>query len=131
MANLFSLTVFFVVFREALEAALVVSVLLSLVEQIVHNDPPAGAITPPDPESTPSTASPRILKKLRLQACTPYSTCVFSDASPRSSSVHWLACSSPSPLVEHLSPSGSPRRKIYGRNRKSYGKARIPYHILP
>ncbi|KAG5721431.1 Plasma membrane iron permease [Termitomyces sp. T112] len=34
--NLFSVTIFFIVFRETLEAAIIVSVLLGLVEQIVH-----------------------------------------------------------------------------------------------
>ena len=37
--NLFSVPIFFIVFRETLEAAIIVSVLLSLVEQIVHDDP--------------------------------------------------------------------------------------------
>ncbi|KNZ81593.1 Plasma membrane iron permease [Termitomyces sp. J132] len=36
--NLFSVTIFFIVFRETLEAAIIVSVLLGLVEQIVHED---------------------------------------------------------------------------------------------
>lgn len=37
--NLFSVTIFFVVFRETLEAAIIVSVLLGLVNQIVYGDP--------------------------------------------------------------------------------------------
>ncbi|KII91246.1 hypothetical protein PLICRDRAFT_105468 [Plicaturopsis crispa FD-325 SS-3] len=37
--NLFSVPIFFIVFRETLEAAIIVSVLLGLVEQIVHEDP--------------------------------------------------------------------------------------------
>lgn len=37
--NLFSVPIFFIVFRETLEAAIIVSVLLGLVEQIVHDDP--------------------------------------------------------------------------------------------
>ncbi|KAH7920654.1 iron permease FTR1, partial [Leucogyrophana mollusca] len=37
--NLFSVSIFFIVFRETLEAAVIVSVLLGLVEQIVHDDP--------------------------------------------------------------------------------------------
>ncbi|KAF5318529.1 hypothetical protein D9619_010858 [Psilocybe cf. subviscida] len=36
--NLFSVPIFFIVFRETLEAAIIVSVLLGLAEQIVHND---------------------------------------------------------------------------------------------
>ncbi|OJT12728.1 Iron transporter FTH1 [Trametes pubescens] len=37
--NVFSVPIFFIVFRETLEAAIIVSVLLGLVEQIVHEDP--------------------------------------------------------------------------------------------
>jgi high-affinity iron transporter len=36
--NLFSVSIFFIVFRESLEAVIIVSVLLGLVEQIVHGD---------------------------------------------------------------------------------------------
>jgi high-affinity iron transporter len=36
--NLFSVPIFFIVFRETLEAAIIVAVLLGLVEQIVHDD---------------------------------------------------------------------------------------------
>lgn len=34
--NVFSVPIFFIVFRETLEAAIIISVLLGLVEQIVH-----------------------------------------------------------------------------------------------
>lgn len=37
--NLFSVPIFFIVFRETLEAAIIVSVLLGLAEQIVDEDP--------------------------------------------------------------------------------------------
>jgi high-affinity iron transporter len=37
--NVFSVPIFFIVFRETLEAAIIVSVLLGLVEQIVHLGP--------------------------------------------------------------------------------------------
>ncbi|TFY61301.1 hypothetical protein EVJ58_g4595 [Rhodofomes roseus] len=37
--DLFSVTIFFIVFRETLEAAIIVSVLLGLVEQIIYEDP--------------------------------------------------------------------------------------------
>jgi high-affinity iron transporter len=36
--NLFSIPIFFIVFRETLEAAIIVSVLLGLAEQIVSRD---------------------------------------------------------------------------------------------
>ena len=82
MSSLFSVSIYFVVFRESLEAALIVSVLLSLVDQILHKDPsvshpdnsntdthaPSSAHTaPPDPESNPAPISPHLLRKLRLQ----------------------------------------------------------------
>lgn len=69
--DLFSVTIFFVVFREGLEASLIVFVLLSLVEQILHKDPNlSNNSTVTDPESNPTTVDPRILRKLRLQVCT-------------------------------------------------------------
>jgi high-affinity iron transporter len=37
--NLFSVPIFFIVFRETLEASIIVSVLLGLAEQIVYEDP--------------------------------------------------------------------------------------------
>ena len=50
--NVFSVPIFFIVFRETLEAAIIVSVLLGLVEQIVHEDPALlpGAAPPPADE---------------------------------------------------------------------------------
>jgi high-affinity iron transporter len=36
--NLFSIPIFLIVFRETLEAAIIVSVLLGLAKQIVHDD---------------------------------------------------------------------------------------------
>ncbi|KAF8156787.1 Ftr1 protein [Crassisporium funariophilum] len=43
--NLFSVPIFFIVFRETLEAAIIVSVLLGLAEQIVHDDSGQSATT--------------------------------------------------------------------------------------
>ncbi|KAH9478003.1 High affinity iron permease ftrA [Psilocybe cubensis] len=87
--NLFSVPIFFIVFRETLEAAIIVSVLLGLAEQIVHDDnsddsrAPA-ATTPSTPSeedkqsaSEISDSSPagndavqrrRLVRKLRIQA---------------------------------------------------------------
>lgn len=47
--NVFSVPIFFIVFRETLEAVIIVSVLLGLVEQIVHTDSGhvQGETTPP------------------------------------------------------------------------------------
>jgi high-affinity iron transporter len=47
--NIFSVPIFFIVFRETLEAVIIVSVLLGLVEQIVHADSQGGT-TPPSIE---------------------------------------------------------------------------------
>lgn len=51
--NLFSIPIFFIVFRETLEAAIIVSVLLGLVEQIVSKDTaparPVVVESPPTP----------------------------------------------------------------------------------
>ena len=55
--NVFSVPIFFIVFRETLEAAIIISVLLGLVEQIVHDDPGAlvpGAL-PPAAAAAPGT----------------------------------------------------------------------------
>ncbi|KAI1788064.1 iron permease FTR1 [Ganoderma leucocontextum] len=54
--NVFSVPIFFIVFRETLEAAIIVSVLLSLVEQIVHQDPALlpGVVPPTASTSTPA-----------------------------------------------------------------------------
>ena len=50
--NVFSVPIFFIVFRETLEAAIIVSVLLGLVEQIAYEDRSATTtlITSVDPE---------------------------------------------------------------------------------
>jgi high-affinity iron transporter len=87
MPNLFSVPIFFLVFRETLEAAIVISVLLGLAEQIVHETvppPPAsvshehqegaenekneGSATPPTEESTPDEKR-LLIRKLRIQVC--------------------------------------------------------------
>ena len=53
--NVFSVPIFFIVFRETLEAAIIISVLLSLVEQIIHQDPSLlPGVVPP----TASTSAP-------------------------------------------------------------------------
>ncbi|KAG6900239.1 hypothetical protein C0993_001058 [Termitomyces sp. T159_Od127] len=89
--NLFSVPIFFIVFRETLEAAIIVSVLLGLVEQIVHGDPSIssavqrtitaeaesknGSDNGSDPED--DRAQRRLLiRKLRIQA-------IFSTSSVR------------------------------------------------
>ncbi|KAI0646577.1 Ftr1 protein [Trametes meyenii] len=51
--NVFSVPIFFIVFRETLEAAIIISVLLGLVEQIVHEDP--NRLLPGAAPNVPST----------------------------------------------------------------------------
>ncbi|KAL0958080.1 hypothetical protein HGRIS_000256 [Hohenbuehelia grisea] len=85
--NLFSVPIFFIVFRETLEAAIIVSVLLGLVEQIAHEDKPVASATtteadrsdastnskngsdsPPALSSEDNEAAKRrFIRKLRLQ----------------------------------------------------------------
>ncbi|KAJ7484466.1 iron permease FTR1 [Mycena latifolia] len=80
--NLFSVPIFFIVFRETLEAAIIVSVLLGLAEQIVREDPSRfghrGAIAGgsssddskeevgSDPEDDPAHRR-KLIRKLRIQ----------------------------------------------------------------
>ncbi|KAK7046881.1 iron permease FTR1 [Favolaschia claudopus] len=80
--NLFSIPVFFIVFRETLEAAIIVSVLLGLAEQIVYEDPARFGQRPQVAASTGSndskddaTSDPEddpahrrlLIRKLRIQ----------------------------------------------------------------
>ena len=86
--SLFSVPIFFIVFRETLEAAIIVSVLLGLAEQIVHEDPTSSGTTTlrsqlyeksSNEGSSPNEASPdlvddqvqrrRLIRKLRFQVC--------------------------------------------------------------
>ena len=113
--NLFSVPIFFIVFRETLEAAIIVSVLLGLVEQIVHGDPSisttvsrtisegaesknvsdTNALTLPDPED--DRAQRRILiRKLRIQA-------IFQHF-PFQTNTHSVIRYSRGPLWVFLSP---------------------------
>ena len=74
--NLFSVPIFFIVFRETLEAAIIVSVLLGLAEQIVYDH---GRISPTAiiSDETSSAEAPssedvavqrkRLIRKLRFQ----------------------------------------------------------------
>nr|GAT56182.1 Ftr1 protein [Mycena chlorophos] len=81
--NLFSIPIFFIVFRETLEAAIIVSVLLGLAEQIVYEDPSRfrpsptsesspvdskdeGIASDPGPEDDPAHRR-ALIRKLRIQ----------------------------------------------------------------
>ncbi|KAF5360240.1 hypothetical protein D9757_011876 [Collybiopsis confluens] len=83
--NLFSVPIFFIAFRETLEAAIIVSVLLGLAEQIVYEDPgrlsharntlsaASGEETSESPTADISVAADgeiqrrRLIRKLRIQ----------------------------------------------------------------
>ena len=74
--NLFSVPIFFIVFRETLEAAIIVSVLLGLAEQIVTRDPNfIEQLTQTQTSNDSANPEPvddavqrrRLLRKLRLQ----------------------------------------------------------------
>lgn len=79
--NLFSVPIFFIVFRETLEAAIIVSVLLGLAEQIVSRDPnfleQISTETPPTTSGEDATTPVpvveeavqrrRLLRKMRMQ----------------------------------------------------------------
>ncbi|KAH8101808.1 Ftr1 protein [Cristinia sonorae] len=81
MPNVFSVPIFFIVFRETLEAAIIISVLLGLVEQIVQEDhsravslvtdekhEEAADGTPELPNQEDSAVrAKRLIKKMRLQ----------------------------------------------------------------
>ena len=73
--NLFSIPIFFIVFRETLEAAIIVSVLLGLAEQIVSRDPNFTPETSGE-EDAANNSEPvvddvvqrrRLLRKMRIQ----------------------------------------------------------------
>jgi len=72
--NVFSVTIFLLVFRETLEASVIVSVLLGLVKQIVYDEtsPLHSTIDTNQPaegegEADDATRKRRLLRKLRLQ----------------------------------------------------------------
>jgi len=74
--NLFSIPIFFIVFRETLEAAIIVSVLLGLAEQIVSRDPSFVADTQGLAEEDAANGESvvddpvqrrRLLRRMRLQ----------------------------------------------------------------
>ncbi len=113
--DLFSVPIFFIVFRETLEAAIIVSVLLGLVEQIVYHVPASERGTPPSDddssrksghgsdgqpqqevlthEEDPQVARRRLIRKLRIQVNCFIIFATFSDGEMLrfSSVLHW-AC---------------------------------------
>ncbi|KAK0458145.1 Ftr1 protein [Desarmillaria tabescens] len=65
--NLFSVPIFFIVFRETLEAAIIISVLLGLAEQIIHDDRrPIVAAEANSEENSSGNDSDNVVKRRRL-----------------------------------------------------------------
>ena len=74
--NLFSIPIFFIVFRETLEAAIIVSVLLGLAEQIVSRDTTFAADTQVPAENSEPVVDDavqrrRLLRRMRIQVSFP------------------------------------------------------------
>jgi high-affinity iron transporter len=75
--SLFSITIFFIVFRETLEAAVIISVLLGLADQIIQDDQQrlttvdsavgSPSITATSAASDDEPTRRRLVKKLRIQ----------------------------------------------------------------
>lgn len=72
--NVFSVPIFFIVFRETLEAAIIISVLLGLVEQIVHEDPARL------PGAVPLPVSEKASEKEREKVRAPRETATSSES---------------------------------------------------
>ena len=88
MPNVFSVPIFFIVFRETLEAAIIISTLLGVVEQIAHTRLGRDSLPTTEPEKHPEgvdhetpaalpsidsdassddDAQKRLLRKMRIQ----------------------------------------------------------------
>ena len=84
MPNVFSVPIFFIVFRETLEAVIIISVLLGIVERIANarlaRDSPSATETENEKQNIEIGATPpvpsnddderkKLLRKLRIQVC--------------------------------------------------------------
>jgi high-affinity iron transporter len=76
--NLFSVPIFFIVFRETIEGALILAILLGLAHQIGHNTRSAPSTRTTGPGDTELDSAPRdenrktagrLARKLKIQAC--------------------------------------------------------------
>lgn len=146
--NVFSVPIFFIVFRETLEAVIIVSVLLGLVEQIVHTD--SGRLQGETTSSSPAGGGDqkekgvdssqgvfeteddalrkrRLVRKMRFQVHQSVTTERADVVTPSSRSllVRRLAFSLLPPLVQRSLPSGSPRLLTSGKNPKKSGRVRF------
>ena len=142
--TVFSIPIFFIVFRETLEAAIIVSVLLGLVEQIVHirSDRLSGQTPSPSspeendkkengftstrelPGDEDAVRTRRLVRKMRFQECPTlaYITCLSLTRPFRSSLGLRLASSSLQQLARRLLPSGSPRLQTSIKSPKNSGR---------
>ena|ERR1700761_493509 len=146
--NVFSVPIFFIVFRETLEAVIIVSVLLGLVEQIVYTDSGRlqGETTPPSlveggdqkekgfvlsqgvsESEDDSLRKQRLLRKMRFQVHWGVTTEHADVVTPSSRFllVLRLAFSLLLPLVQRSLPSGSPKLPTSGKNLKKSGRVSV------
>ena len=151
--NVFSVPIFFIVFRETLEAVIIVSVLLGLVEQIVHTDSGRlqGETTSPSlvegsdqkengvvtsqgvsESEDDSLRKRRLVRKMRFQVHSGVATerADVVTPPPRSLLVLRLAFSLLLPLVQRSLPSGSLKLPISGKNLKQSGRVSVLWRWL-
>jgi high-affinity iron transporter len=85
MSSLFSVPLFFIIFRETLEASIIISVLLSLVENLVEKSggtPPTSQIEHVEEgEETYEQRKKRLVRRMRIQV----SRRVFARCGPPNS----------------------------------------------
>lgn len=83
--DLFSVPIFFIVFRETLEAAIIISVLLGLVEQIVREPTSKAPVDFPvgengrEPAEGPPPTERQLVRKLRVQVSMAHVLCKSSQ----------------------------------------------------
>lgn len=146
--NVFSVPIFFIIFRETLEAAIIVAALLGLVEQIVHSDSDrlgeqesqsldknehshlsSRALS--GSENVPSKQ--RLIRKMRFQVML-YTArtilCASLTRRFRSSSALCLVSSLLPQSVRLLLLSGSPGRQTFTKNPKKSGRVGTLRHLV-
>jgi hypothetical protein len=139
-ANLFSIPIFFIAFRECLEASLIIAILLGLVEQIVLHQSSASATTSAtitvsnveddkysatgiaqsyltrqrEHEEEEPIDNRLLIRKLRIQVCSSF---LFYFPSNAPKDIPWRV---------HRTLHSSQKHPISGQNQKSYGKGYSP-----
>lgn len=72
--NVFSVPIFFIVFRETIEGAIILATLLGLARQIAYNTrPPAPTLTPSD--DTSNRESTGVARRLKIRASLSFDAC--------------------------------------------------------